>query len=620
METKNDLTLNSDQQSPAKTSIFDIDDLSFFRFGGLGLRHVELELGLREAVSGNSRGDAVSLACFGHNPEDLYKKDFVLDSNLCAPFQEKLEAFILKSYEDFHSPSYHYNDAAFLLVNRGEDARFPYDFGSYPLGKCGTRAFTAAQVMALMPTDGYVNDDINHAVFNTLMSLKRKIQQLKLHKAQELLEQLNQNSELQTLVKYLIEHYENDIFLQKPFFFFISKLCEASELDLIPLHKKSIEINDLSLWMQEVNTGYKKGKNSIKVLYQPDNFDSMDAQALSERLINYIKNQNLAKVRQCIKFLSLTGFNPAKDNKIPNPLQRAAHGESVDILKAVYEFEPNQYELLIENKTWTTPIYIAAHYGKLDNLKYLLSVRTLVARDLSFFNSGQQREEHIFLGVAASTSANSYEVMKLLETYNIGYGFDSQNNELYGNPLSITARVWSDGEINKKKFDLLLPHADAWAKYTGILSVTNELYYSYKGGPRKEFHYEDERANILFEYRNCILASLTVEECKEIRALVNFKEVLGSYRAKEILMDDLLNFEVKINPESIVTKNIERCFTGLEKKETISVSKVPTTLFHHKPEITVQSPLIPVQRPQIPVRQEPQAVESQCMPCECRIF
>ena len=593
METKIEL--------PSKnTPIFDMDDLSFFRFYGLGLRHTELDLGIKEAQSDNNSGDAVSLACYGRQPENWH--EFSFDPALCAPFQEKVEAFILGCLLNWHPVSGHYQDVAFSLIMRGSDARSPYDFRSYPLGKCGKTEFTSSQIMALMTTENDVNDDINHAVYHVLLRLKAVCQKLKLEKAQALLEKAP--SEFQDLLQTLIEHYQNDTFLEKPFFLTISIHIDSLQMDLPELsmyvqeeniksgtttgwfQEKKIEPSVLKSWMQSADKNHTKGANTLKILYEPEDLAAMDPQTLSKRLCHYISAQNPSKVQLCIKLLSTTGFNPEKDQTIPNPLRLAAVS-SVEILKAVYEFMPEQYDLLIKNNTVTTPIFLAAYDIKKDNLVYLLSVRQLVARDVSFFNNSNQMEKHVFLGPAASDEADAYDIMQLLISSGASYGFDIDNNDIYGNPLSAVTKMHSNDNSSKIKFEMLLPHANAKCKYLAILSATVELYYCYGAGPRKQFSYDEEysaaRINQLFEFRNQIFASLTQKECEEIYAIFQ-SQISFSKPAERILLDDL-KFEIKENTDKNVVKNIQSCFdfTAPEKKETLSVTQVKTTMYYQKP-------------------------------------
>ena len=205
---------------------------------------------------------------------------------MCTPFQEKIEEFILNSYQRYHEASSHYTDAAFLLMLRRGDARMPYDFGSYPLGKCGTKAFTADKVMSLMTTEHYVNEDINHAVYNTLIHLKDLCRQLKLQKAKELFNMAS--PELRDLIKELIDNYQKDIFLERPFFLIINILeyilkDTLDDFSSVPLYElpevinllvqKQIKQEVLEGWIQNIDNNHKKGVDLIKVIYTPENSD-----------------------------------------------------------------------------------------------------------------------------------------------------------------------------------------------------------------------------------------------------------------------------------------------------------------------------------------------------------
>lgn len=168
--------------------LFDIDDLSFFRCYGLGLRHVELARGLSEAANGARRGDAVSLANYGDEVKRYDTPTHDHSNETCIIFQNKLKDFIRYSYRDYHVPPY--SDAVFLLINRGWDAKLPYDFHNYPLGKCGTQAFSSHQVWFLISSDRYPTNDLNVVVNRTLSELKEGIKKLKLQKIEMLLTQL----------------------------------------------------------------------------------------------------------------------------------------------------------------------------------------------------------------------------------------------------------------------------------------------------------------------------------------------------------------------------------------------------------------------------------------------
>lgn len=208
--------------------VFDIDDLSFFDSYGIGLRHVEREKGIKESREGASRGDAISLANYGRNHETATTP---LSLATCTHFQTEVERFILQSYCDYHLPvagyselNASYNDAAFLLIDRGNDARSPYDYDFYPLGKCGTKAFSHSQVLLLITSDQYNNNnDVVHATYNTFIDLKNKIRQFKIQAAQQLLARLNlhvsdcnevQRERIQTILKKLIINYQNNTFIE----------------------------------------------------------------------------------------------------------------------------------------------------------------------------------------------------------------------------------------------------------------------------------------------------------------------------------------------------------------------------------------------------------------------
>ena len=72
---------------------------------------------------------------------------------------------------------------------------------------------------------------------------------------------------------------------------------------------------------------------------------------------------------------------------------------------------------------------------------------------------------------------------------------------------------------------------------------------------------------------------MTSDECELIREIAADKTISIDKNAEAILLDDLLDFEVKINPESDAAKNILRCFDGLRVKET-RVTDVNATLFN----------------------------------------
>jgi hypothetical protein len=228
--------------------IFDIDDLSFFRAYGLGLRHTELDLGITQAREGANRGDAVSLANYG-----VERRRPTFSVSLCLEFQHKLAMFISSSYGIYHSEENHFNDAAFMLLQRGIDARIPYDFHSYPLGKCGTRCFSAGQVMLLIRSDRYNNENKSHAVYNTLCDLKTNVQRLKISKTQDLLNQLyasgsifvgSQKLILRQILNTMIVYYENNIYIESNIFEKLFKLIDPEERRLCLRPQNSQDVID----------------------------------------------------------------------------------------------------------------------------------------------------------------------------------------------------------------------------------------------------------------------------------------------------------------------------------------------------------------------------------------
>ncbi|WP_367607079.1 hypothetical protein [Legionella sp. W05-934-2] len=62
-----------------------------------------------------------------------------------AKFQTLVEEFILLCCNSFHLTENHFQDIALSLIDRGDDARVPYDFYNYPLGKCGKAPFSATK-------------------------------------------------------------------------------------------------------------------------------------------------------------------------------------------------------------------------------------------------------------------------------------------------------------------------------------------------------------------------------------------------------------------------------------------------------------------------------------------
>jgi hypothetical protein len=255
---------------------FDIDDLGFLRCFGLGLRHVGLKQGLREAKEGAPGGDAVSLANYGNTVDGVPLSTLLPTSEhpseTCDIFEKKIKDFVRESYVGYHSPPY--TDAAFLLMDRGQNARTPFDFYSYPLGKCGSKPFSSDQVLFLISSDRYTTRDLDSMVESTLSELRERIKKLKLQKTEMLLAQLRnpdlfyestldkvgrlkgeadifylthradlteaQKAEVETMLLKMIEYYQQDLFIPVNLFYTIEYLlnirdyCSRFSSDNIP--------------------------------------------------------------------------------------------------------------------------------------------------------------------------------------------------------------------------------------------------------------------------------------------------------------------------------------------------------------------------------------------------
>lgn len=535
---------------------FDIDDLSFFRFYGLGLRHVGIEQGRQEAAHGATRGDAVSLANFGYTREFFSEdyEEYEFTENTCSIFQQKVEAFILQSY-CFHSSGNQFKDAAFLLLSRGSDAQRPYDYNSYPLGKCGSDGFQASQVKLIITSEAFMNDDLNHAAYNTILELKNRLLQYKIQQLLDIQARIPSGmmEEVREIIQTIISHYQNGIFIYTTLFPKIEKLINStSDYD--------INISALRNLLAKVNSQDKKGEMPISITYQQTNMDAMNERELKQKLIHYINNQNLAKVAACLARLKRGVFSIEEEN----PLLAAAPCRSTAILQAVYDYDPNLYDMLQANEAITTPIFLAGKYGRLSNLQYLLSIKKLTSRDIT------HQTEHILTRSACSQGEEPLHVLHFLINQginintHIGYDFTG----IYHNPLANCAS--SPNAENEKKLACLLPLADYRSKYCAILSTTNELYFSYGYSKRKFLDYADkkepesyERMQGLFRSRRAILNSLTQEECAEIRKL-HTTHLYEVCHANEILEDDLLNFEIHQvkGLQNNVAANIIRCFSS----------------------------------------------------------
>lgn len=208
---------NNDSTAPVNTDLFlDLDDLHFFRVFGLGLRHVELDRGLAEAQHNTGYGDAVSLANFGLRTEWRVRDE--VNTQNARVLQDEMSKFIKATLRDYHQPDGKYNKAAFLLVIRGEKARFPRDFQAYALGKCEKAQFNSHQVMAMVKSDELENTDLAHAAQQCFQAAISAALASKIKLAYELKTKLQQTSyaHLIPVLDKLIHYYKKGVVINAP--------------------------------------------------------------------------------------------------------------------------------------------------------------------------------------------------------------------------------------------------------------------------------------------------------------------------------------------------------------------------------------------------------------------
>ncbi|KTD31423.1 hypothetical protein [Legionella maceachernii] len=509
------------------TSVFDLDDLEFLRVNGLGLRHVELEKGLDEQKNGSSRGDAVSLANYGLNEAFSSYRHSITREN-CLVLQKEMEHFIFCSFRDFHCPSHRYRDAAFHLMSRGDDARIPYDFNSYPLGKCGTRAFSAHQIACSVFTHAYQNEDINHATMQAFLELINKIRQLKIQQAHEWLiiakqGETKEAKKLATLLSKVIEIYSQNIYLDQPLFSRIQKLIKQPQYTIEDIEKLEDILSTVG--------SEKKGKSTLVYTYEEEDWDELEELTLKKKLLHYIANQNLPKVEVCLLRLPKNAF-AAVDRTMRCPLQMASSLPSTAILKAVYEFDPNYYDLLVNDENLSTPIFLAFRADQCENTAFLLSQRPIHLRDFTCCGL------HLFGNPPDKFSDRYFKVFNdLLQQEGATIGNEIKG--LFNNPFAIWVRKLGYSDIDPViLLNRLLPLADYHSKYLGLLSCSLELYYlcDYSS----HFAISDSPyAEAFVKLRAMILESLSLEECKQINELVRTKTYDGN--AEEKLYNDLFH-------------------------------------------------------------------------------
>jgi hypothetical protein len=273
--------------------MFDADDLTFYRVHGLALRHVGLQQGIEEYAHGNTRGDAVSLACYGMDPMAVVPD---LSLEVCRAFQAKVETFIHTSYTVFHQGDASYNAVAFLLLNRDEDARIPYDFKNYPLGKCGTKAFSPDIIQAMLRSDGYHNEDLNHAALNTLMDLQGALLALKQKAVAAWLEQVadhpllsaEQALQLSADLRALSGLYAAQTYLSDP----IASIVWAIFKSKVAGEDLTQDCIRLSHAVKRPSETAEKGKVPSVIKYSPIDLDALSLPALQETVVHYVDNQN----------------------------------------------------------------------------------------------------------------------------------------------------------------------------------------------------------------------------------------------------------------------------------------------------------------------------------------
>jgi hypothetical protein len=78
-----------------------------------------------------------------------------------------------------------FNSRAFLFIDRGNEALQPYDFSSYPLGKCGTAKFTQSDVKKFIGVMAPFKWDKDIAYNNIIIAIKDLYFQNNLQKAKK---------------------------------------------------------------------------------------------------------------------------------------------------------------------------------------------------------------------------------------------------------------------------------------------------------------------------------------------------------------------------------------------------------------------------------------------------
>lgn len=293
------------------------------------------------------------------------------------------------------------------------------------------------------------------------------------------------------------------------------------------------------------------------------------------KLISYIRNQNLARVKECCALLPKNIFTDTEES----PLQLAASLPDTEILRVVYDHDPEQYDILLQNKCFCSPLFLAGYHREQNNLEFLLQqTRTFTKRDIVSIDT------HILEGPASNPTEKSYKVIKYL----LDNGVDIGNEfvELYKNPMArcvIRGDDWS-----QKIVALMLPLADYRSKYLAILSTTCELYYEY-GRNKQPSNFVVEpgsRIDKLQKIRNAILCSLTSAECKQINNFSHHYSCNGVY-----ILEDDLNHELAKAQTEDQTQLVTHIQCFLTNRSTAMPStEISSQLCEHSDENLPEKP------------------------------
>lgn len=520
---------------------FDIDDLSFFRVFGYGLRHTAVEWGKREQQEGADRGDAVSMANYGLRSTD---KSPVFNEDLCRQFQEKIEQFILDSFKYHQKPHTNYKQASFLILRRDNEARSPYDFSSYPLGKCGTSKFNADQVELFLTSEGeHYNEDVDEAAARIVDQLVDRLHQLKKLKAEQILSALDQPhpflnaiqvQKIQSIVRKLIFHYEqqteitSDVFLQVCALVGRSpdgSLEKRSIVYYAGLHYFDVPIDNIIAEQQRIvdqlDVTLKKTGKLLIISPVIDDLNELSREPLKRKLraklSHYIQLSNIPKIEICLNLVGDCEF----DSSDECPVREAACNPNFAIFTRIYERYAAQYEKVFRLDNNSTPIFLAAYSGNLRHLEFLIAKQnaTVLPSDLSGFG------KHILINPLSSDSEQSLEIVRLLLEAGCTIGNDIKN--FYKNPLALCAT--SCQEHTERKLSLLLPKADALAKYTALRAIGEELSLLQNPGTRSE---------ALQTALRSIVISCNTNQCQQIAELC-LSDTYPQNKGKETLEKEL---------------------------------------------------------------------------------